>query len=80
MLVSSELLPSGSTLTTCPIQAVAPWFSPVFNTTGAYLTVQQKAGDLIDWVSLFLSYCSCASTNMFAQYNVQVVSHLIRLS
>ncbi|KAI0769741.1 hypothetical protein BD413DRAFT_604850 [Trametes elegans] len=28
---------------------VAPWFSPVFNATGAYLAVDQKAGDLIDW-------------------------------
>ncbi|KAL1939933.1 hypothetical protein VTO73DRAFT_9633 [Trametes versicolor] len=31
---------------------VAPWFSPVFNTTGAYLTVHQKAGDLIDWYNV----------------------------
>ncbi|KAI0355588.1 glycoside hydrolase [Trametes cingulata] len=31
---------------------VAPWFSPVFNATGAYLTVDQKAGDLIDWYNV----------------------------
>ncbi|KAH9892470.1 glycoside hydrolase [Cubamyces lactineus] len=31
---------------------VAPWFSPVFNTTGAYLTVDQKAGNLIDWYNV----------------------------
>ena len=31
--------------------AVAPWFSPNKFGGGAYLTVDQNVGDLIDWVS-----------------------------
>ncbi|KAI0630238.1 glycoside hydrolase superfamily [Trametes polyzona] len=45
-----EKLPKGHYLLTHA--PVAPWFSPVFNTSGAYLTIHQKAGDLIDWYNV----------------------------
>ncbi|KAI8972253.1 glycoside hydrolase [Trametes punicea] len=45
-----QKLPKGHYLLThAPL---APWFSPVFNTTGAYLTVDQKAGSSIDWYNV----------------------------
>ncbi|KAI9060304.1 glycoside hydrolase family 18 protein [Trametes sanguinea] len=45
-----QKLPKGHYLLTHA--PVAPWFSPVFNTTGAYVTVDQQAGDLIDWYNV----------------------------
>ncbi|KAI0675175.1 glycoside hydrolase [Trametes maxima] len=45
-----QKLPKGQYLLTHA--PVAPWFSPVFNTTGAYLAVHQKAGDLVDWYNV----------------------------
>ncbi|CDO75671.1 Glycoside Hydrolase Family 18 protein [Trametes cinnabarina] len=31
---------------------VAPWFSPTFNASGAYVTVHKQAGSLIDWYNV----------------------------
>ncbi|OSD06759.1 glycoside hydrolase family 18 protein [Trametes coccinea BRFM310] len=45
-----QKLPKGHYLLTHA--PVAPWFSPKFNTTGAYITVDQQAGDLIDWYNV----------------------------
>ncbi|KAH9847164.1 glycoside hydrolase [Lenzites betulinus] len=45
-----EKLPKGDYLLTHA--PVAPWFSPAFDTTGAYLTVHEQAGDLIDWYNV----------------------------
>lgn len=54
--------------------AVAPWFSPGKFGGGAYLTVDENVGSLIDWVSTDSNINAAWVNVLVLQYNVQVTT------